>query len=82
MFPKNSQYLENGEPNKKNVTNKKDAELNSGPNPPHETFLTCRINECQSMDRFDSYLLFFSTNLLIMINPLTLALNRPQKWIP
>ena len=28
MFPKNSQYLVNGESNKKNVTNKKDGEFN------------------------------------------------------
>ena len=28
MFPKNSQYLVNGESNQKNVTNKKDGEFN------------------------------------------------------
>ena len=34
IFQKN-QYLVNGESNQKIVTSKKDAELNSGPNPPH-----------------------------------------------
>ena len=34
-FSKKNQYLVNGESNQKIVTSKKDAELNSGPNPPH-----------------------------------------------
>ena len=34
-FSKKNQYLVNGESNQKIVTSKKDAEFNSGPNPPH-----------------------------------------------
>ena len=77
-----NQYLVNGESNQKIVTSKKDRKFNSGPNPPHSTFKTCPINVCLSIENIDSYLLFFYTNLLIMIDPLTLAINRPQKWIP
>ena len=34
-FPKKAQYLANGESDKKSVMSKKDAKLNSRPNPPY-----------------------------------------------
>ena len=68
-FSKKAQYLVNGESDQKSVTSKKDAKFNSRPNP------TCSINVCQSTEHLGSHLLFIDTNLLIMINPLILAIK-------
>ena len=82
MIPKNFQYLVNGESDRKSVTSKNAANLNSRPNPPQGPYPTCRINLWQTIENFGSSLLLIDTNLSIMINPLALAINRLQEWIP
>ena len=62
LIPKKSQYLVNGKSDQKSVTSKKDANLNSRPNPPQQTYPTCRINVWQTTENFGSSFLLIDTN--------------------
>ena len=90
MFPKNSQYLVNGESNQKNVTNKKDGEFNFQWNDPIYTIIRCKFqvrrqlwnnycNYCKFTVPWKKWVYHYCIPLFFLIN-YQLVLGTPQDF--